>query len=161
MSVSTGDVIGSGLTLEQAQAGVTAEQLGPDADDLDVEAYCESLERAWGSDDVRHPDDVRALSEAVLEGRAGRDELGLDWVRVAAARRAGALEWSQDDDNANVRVSDGEETYYARVPSAWGDAEVRGAFVATYEVLPEVAREWGGKAAFLADLRGRLQVRFV
>lgn len=69
-----------------------------------------------------------------------------------------AVEWSQTDDGANVRVSDGEETYFARVPSDWDTGRVADAFLATYEVLPEVAREWGSKAAALRDVRAKLRI---
>jgi hypothetical protein len=67
----------------------TAEHLGPDADALDLVAYREALTRAWPSAGKAELDeDARAaLVEAVLEGRAGLDDEGRDWVRVAATRR--------------------------------------------------------------------------
>lgn len=63
------------------------ESLGPDATPLDVVTFNEALRRAWPLGHESIDDDyVQQLVDAVLEGRAGRDEQGRDWVQVANAR---------------------------------------------------------------------------
>lgn len=62
--------------------------LGPDADSLDLAAYNEALAIAWPRGQTAVLDDYAdQLATAVLEGRAGRDAQGRDWVQVADKRR--------------------------------------------------------------------------
>lgn len=76
-------------TLGEMLADTTPEHLGPEADDFDLKAYSEALERAWPAEvDELDAEAAEALSTSVLEGRAGRDDAGRDWVQVAASRRA-------------------------------------------------------------------------
>lgn len=75
--------------LPKALARVTPEHLGPDADDLDVEAFREALSRSWpnGPTVPLSSFELGILETAILEGRIGHDDEGRDWVQVAFARR--------------------------------------------------------------------------
>ncbi len=132
------------MTLNQIRRTTTPEYLGTEATQADVESYLALLAQNWPTDDADEAVDVDAADQTQ----------GLTFKVWSSPR----VEWSQADSESNVSVSDGEETYFARVPSDWNEARVATAFLSTYEVLPEVAREWGSRAAFLRDLRGKLKI---
>lgn len=80
-------------TLAQTLRSTTADGLGERCDAFDVAAYREALTRAWPLDESGEAaeleeDALREVCWSVLEGRAGRDAEGRDWVQVANARRA-------------------------------------------------------------------------
>jgi hypothetical protein len=67
-------------------------QLGADADPFDLDAFNAAVERAWiqkfgSAASLARADDADVLSTDVLEGRAGRDSRGRDWVLAAHERR--------------------------------------------------------------------------
>jgi hypothetical protein len=74
-------------TLADEIRTTTVEHLGPDADALDLAAYREALTRAWPVSVELDDERREVIVTAVLEGRAGLDAAGRDWVRVAASRR--------------------------------------------------------------------------
>jgi len=77
-------------TLRHELDSVTAQSLGDLCDHHDVQAYREALGRAWPFGDhtgLLGEERAEKLMTAVMEGRAGLDESGRDWVRVADMRR--------------------------------------------------------------------------
>jgi hypothetical protein len=77
-------------TLRHELDSVTAQTLGDLCDEHDVRAYREALARAWPLADctgLLGEERAEKIMVAVLEGRAGRDDDGRDWVQVADQRR--------------------------------------------------------------------------
>lgn len=73
----------------------------------------------------------------------------------------GKINWNEQASDANVQVVDGEQTFYARVPANWTEKQVADAFMRGYEVLPEVAEEYGSEKAVLDETRAQLSVRLL
>jgi hypothetical protein len=78
-------------TLKALLAGVTAEHLGTEADELDVEAYRDALAEAWPTEDEDAEVDIETaerIGTQVMGGDAGRID-GLSWALIANAQRQG------------------------------------------------------------------------
>jgi len=62
---------------------------------------------------------------------------------------------------ANVHVTDGAEGYWARVPTAWTEEQVAGAFLEGYSLERETVENAGSREAALAEVRERLRVKWI